>query len=46
MILDLLSNLKNMGKTIVIVTHDNDVLKLADEVYKINKSTWKWLLNN
>lgn len=38
-ILDLLSNLKNMGKTIVIVTHDNDVLKLADEVYKINKST-------
>lgn len=38
-ILDLLSDLKSMGKTIVIVTHGSDVLKLADEVYMINKNT-------
>lgn len=36
-VLDLLYTLKKIGKTIVIVTHDADLLQLADEVCKIEK---------
>lgn len=36
-VLDLIADLKTMGKTIVIVTHDNDVLKLADEICEVKK---------
>jgi putative ABC transport system ATP-binding protein len=36
-VLNLLNDLKNMGKTIVIVTHDHDVLKMADEVVELKK---------
>lgn len=35
-ILELLKKISNNGKCVIVVTHDNDVLKYADEIYSLN----------
>lgn len=40
-VLDILRNLANSGKTIVMVTHDKDAISYADIIYKMENGTIK-----